>query len=199
LLDFDIKHISAYCLTVSKNSQLYWKIRNGKILETSESFFLNQYKLIDDFCERNGFKQYEVSNYAKPGYISQHNLSYWNQDVYLGIGVTAHSYNLFSRQWNHSNIKKYIRDSMHDTFVHEIEKLTDIQSYNEYVILRLRTFLGLSYTYVEEKFENFIFKHFEKNMNALIQQNHFHRNGDLVVPRKGDFLLADYLAKSLMI
>ena len=199
LLDFDIKHISAYCLTVSKNSQLYWKIRNGKILETSESFFLNQYKLIDDFCERNGFKQYEVSNYAKPGYISQHNLSYWNQDVYFGVGVTAHSYNLFSRQWNHSNIKKYIRDSMHDTFVHEIEKLTDIQLYNEYVILRLRTFLGLSYTFVEGRFDNFIFKHFEKNLDALIKQNHFHCNGDLVVPRKGDFLLADYLAKSLMI
>ena len=54
--------------------------------------------------------QYEVSNFAKPGFKSIHNLAYWNQIPYIGIGVSAHSYDLKSRQWNHSNIKKYIKD-----------------------------------------------------------------------------------------
>ncbi len=199
LLDFDIKHISAYSLTVSKNSQLFWKIRKGEILEGNESNFLAQYKIIDDFCERNGFLQYEVSNYAKQGYISKHNLSYWNQDIYVGVGVTAHSYNLLSRQWNHSNIKKYIRESEINIFAAEIEKLTDIQLYNEYVILRLRTFLGLSSAYVKERFNADIYKYFVRNLNILIGKNHFNCEGDLVIPRKEDFLLADYLAKSLML
>jgi oxygen-independent coproporphyrinogen-3 oxidase len=199
LLDFDIKHISAYSLTVSKNSQLYWKIRKGEILDGSESIFLEQYRIIDDFCEDNGFLQYEISNYAKLGYISKHNMSYWNQDIYLGVGVTAHSYNLVSRQWNHSNIKKYVREGKNDIFTEEIEKLTDIQLYNEYVILRLRTFLGLSSAFVKERFDADIHKHFVKNLNILIVQNHFICIGELVIPRKEDFLLADYLAKVLMI
>jgi oxygen-independent coproporphyrinogen-3 oxidase len=199
LLDFDIKHISAYSLTVSKNSQLYWKIRKGEILDGSESIFLEQYKIIDDFCEDNGFLQYEISNYAKKGYISKHNMSYWNQDIYLGVGVTAHSYNLVSRQWNHSNIKKYVREGRNDIFTEEIENLTDIQLYNEYVILRLRTFLGLSSAFVKERFDADIYKHFVRNLNILFEQNHFICIGELVIPKKEDFLLADYLAKVLMI
>jgi oxygen-independent coproporphyrinogen-3 oxidase len=199
LLDFDIKHISAYSLTVSKNSQLYWKIRKGEILDGSESIFLEQYTIIDDFCEKNGFLQYEISNYAKKGYISKHNMSYWNQDIYLGVGVTAHSYNLVSRQWNHSNIKKYVREGRNDIFTEEIENLTDIQLYNEYVILRLRTFLGLSSAFVKEQFDADIYKHFVRNLNILIEQNHFICIGELVIPKKEDFLLADYLAKVLMI
>jgi len=199
LKSYNIKHISAYSLTISKNSVLYWKIKKGEVIELSEDSFLSQYKIIQDYCLKNGFEQYEVSNYAKDGYKSMHNLAYWNQVMYIGIGVSAHSYNLVSRQWNHTNIKKYIRDLKVGIIEVSSEQLSDIELYNEYIILRLRTFQGLSDSFLKGRFAKDIYGHFEFNMRKLRDMGHFHVNGDIFVPLESDLLLADYLAKYLML
>lgn len=199
LAKFNIRHISAYSLTISKNSVLFWKIAKGNVVECDEDCFLTQYKIIQDFCEDNGFKQYEVSNYAKEGYQSTHNLAYWKQVPYLGIGVSAHSYNLVSRQWNHTNIKKYIRDLKVNILDVNVEQLSDIELYNEYVILRLRTFQGLSCSYVESHFSKEIYEHFETNIQKLRRMGHFYLYEELIIPLKSDLLLADFLAKYLML
>jgi len=200
LIKFDIKHVSAYSLTIAKNSQYYWKIKSGEFVENNEDNFLDQYKLVNEFLKNNGYIQYELSNYAKDGFFSLHNLGYWNQVPYLGVGVTAHSYNLFSRQWNHSNIKKYIRDlnvgRNHFGFVKE--DLSEVQQYNEYIILKLRTYQGLSVDYVEGTFNAEIFQFFLSNINALIEKGHFIRGYDKVIPKETDLLIGDYLAKILM-
>ena len=200
LLRFEIKHISAYSLTIAKNSQFYWKIKSGEFVENSEDSFLNQYKVVKDFLSTNGYNQYELSNYAKNGFYSLHNLGYWNQVPYLGVGVTAHSYNLTSRQWNHANIKKYIRDlnvgKSHLGFVKE--DLSDNQQYNEYIILKLRTYQGLSVKYIEKTFNEVILQHFLSNMNSLIRKGHFIVKVDTIIPKETDLLIGDYLAKVLM-
>jgi oxygen-independent coproporphyrinogen-3 oxidase len=201
LLSFDIRHVSAYCLTIAKNSQLYWKIEKGEFVESDESVFLSQYTLINDCLKSHDFKQYEISNYAKDGFYSKHNLGYWDQKPYLGIGVAAHSYNLISRQWNHNNIKKYIRDlSEVDAtvdFKHEI--LSDIQLYNEYIILKMRTLNGISLKYVEKMFGVEIFDKFRNSLKILMEKNYFVLENDLVIPKQSDLLIADYLSKFLMI
>lgn len=197
LMNFDIKHFSAYSLTISKNSQLFWKIQKGEIRKSGENIFLSQYKIINDFLKGHGYIQYEVSNYAKDGFFSVHNLAYWNQVPYLGVGVSAHSYNLSSRQWNHFNIKKYIRDLSEGLISFEVEKLSDIQKYNEYIILKLRTFQGLSYNYVKN-FYNSQFSHFVLKINELKEKDHFIFINDLIIPKESDLLVADYLAKTLM-
>jgi len=200
LMQYDIKHVSAYSLTIAKNSQLFWKIKNGWLLENNEDQFLSQYSIIYDYLKAKGFIHYEISNYALEGFYSQHNLAYWNQISYIGIGVSAHSYNMISRQWNHTNIKKYIRElnQSEPKISFEIEQLTDIQLYNEYIILRLRTFQGISKCYIWSNFDINIITHFVSKMNFLKQNDHFTFKGDLIIPKESDFLISDYLADILM-
>lgn len=199
LMNYDIKHFSAYSLTVSRNSRLFWKIRKGEVVENSENSFIDQYNIVHRYLVSKGYAQYEVSNYAKDGFLSFHNLAYWNQVPYLGIGVSAHSYNLISRQWNHTNIKKYIRDLKVGLLDYEVEQLSQIQIYNEYVILKLRTFQGLSCTYIKDNFGDDIFNHFISRVEGLKKNNHFVLKDDLIIPSQDDLLLADYLAKDLML
>jgi oxygen-independent coproporphyrinogen-3 oxidase len=201
LMNFEIKHISAYSLTISKNSKLFWKIKNTEVDEYSENEFLSQYMIINEFLKTKLFVQYEVSNYSLQGYISIHNLAYWNQVSYIGIGVSAHSYNQVSRQWNHTNIKKYIRELNfgNGNINFEIEYLSEIQKYNEYVILKLRTFQGLSYEYIKFNFCEDIYNYFHSNICKLIDKKHFNVSNHLIVPKADDLLLSDYLARILMI
>lgn len=199
LLNYDIKHISAYSLTVARNTRLFWKIKKGDVVENTENSFIDQYKIINNYLILSGYVQYEVSNYAKNGYLSFHNLAYWNQLPYLGVGVSAHSYNLVSRQWNHTNIKKYIRDIKGGIIDFEIEQLTDIQIYNEYIILKLRTIQGLSYTYIQDNFGMDVSNHFVSRIEVLKNKNHFNIQDDYIFPKQDDLLLADYLAKELML
>ena len=201
LLVFDIQHISAYSLTIAKNSQLYWKIKKGEFVETKETSFLSQYQIINEYLTTSGFIQYEISNYAKDGFFSRHNLGYWNQTRYLGIGVSAHSYNLSSRTWNHTNIKKYIRDlsGVSPNIDLTIEELSDNQIYNEYIILKLRLLDGISIDFVKNTFRKDIYDHFLKAITRLGERNYFNFSGDLVIPKPGDLLVADYLSQFLMI
>ena len=198
LLVFDIKHFSAYSLTIAKNSKLFWKIRNGEVKENDENSFISQYWLINNVLTSNGFKQYEVSNYAKDKFVSKHNLAYWNQLPYLGVGVSAHSYNLHSRQWNHLNIKKYINNLAVGIIDYNIETLADIDKYNEYVILKLRTYQGISIDYIKNNFSREIYRHFLETINKLKGLGHFNFDGDLIISKRSDLLVADYLAKELM-
>ncbi|MEI7420792.1 MAG: radical SAM family heme chaperone HemW [Prolixibacteraceae bacterium] len=200
LTKFDIKHISAYSLTIADNSQLFWKIKKGQFKEAQEEQFLSQYKLVNEYLSAKKFLHYEVSNYALEGYYSRHNLAYWNQTPYLGVGVSAHSYNLTSRQWNHTNIKKYIRElsDSEPKIEIECEQLTDIQLYNEYIILKMRTFQGMSPQYIQDNFNNKIYNHFSSKMNLLREKNHFIMQDELIIPRESDLLISDYLAENLM-
>ncbi len=198
LLFYDIKHFSAYNLTIAKNSKLFWKISSGEFLENDESIFISQYWLIYNHLISNGYNQYEVSNYAKGEYLSKHNLAYWEQKPYLGIGVSAHSFNGHSRQWNHTNIKRYIRDLRMDVIEYQVENLSERDVYNEYLILKLRTYSGMSVSYIKNSFDIKFYEHFSRNINILNRSDHFNFFGDLVIPKASDLLLADYLAKILM-
>ena len=196
---FNILHFSAYSLTVAKNSKLFWKIDKGDFVENAENEFIQQYSIVNDFLKSKGYVQYELSNYAKPGFLSLHNLAYWNQISYLGLGVSAHSFNGFSRQWNHLNIKKYIRELQEGILNFELENLTENQIYNEYIILKLRTLDGISISHIKKTFSMEIQNHFESIMERLINKGHFFEDFDRIVPKQSDLLLADYLAKNLMI
>lgn len=200
LMVYDIRHVSAYSLTISKNSRLYWKIQKGEFAEEGEDIFLRQYEIIGKYLKSNNFFQYEISNYAKKGFVSKHNLAYWNQVPYIGVGVSAHSYNGYSRQWNHNNIKRYIRELNTEGIISfEIEQLTDIQKYNEYIITRLRTFEGMSESYLYNNFGKDLIDHFYQNLELLTKEGHFATNSGLIVPTENDILIGDYLAKILMV
>jgi oxygen-independent coproporphyrinogen-3 oxidase len=93
--------------------------------------------------QSNGFEQYEISNFCKPGQYSRHNSNYWRGAQYLGIGPSAHSFNGDTRQWNIANNTKYIKSLTENIIPAEIEVLTETNRLNEYIMTSLRTTWGL--------------------------------------------------------
>lgn len=96
-----------------------------------------------EWLERAGYEHYEISNFAKPGFRSRHNSSYWQGKKYLGLGPSAHSFNGNERQWNISNNTIYIETINSGIVPFEKETLTDLQKTNEYIMTALRTSEGI--------------------------------------------------------
>ncbi|MBP5473464.1 MAG: radical SAM family heme chaperone HemW, partial [Bacteroidales bacterium] len=137
-LSFDIQHISAYTLTIEPGTAFYKMKSSGKIKETDEDLVLRQYELLKEKSAEKGFLHYEISNFAKQGYFSVHNSNYWKQVPYVGFGPSAHSFNGYSRQWNVSDVNKYISEIKKGTVPFEKENLGEKTRYNEYIMTSLR-------------------------------------------------------------
>jgi len=151
-LSLQVQHISAYGLTYEEGT-LLWKQREKGEIETVDELIMNKmYLLLVEKTKQKGFEAYEISNFALPDYRSRHNSSYWKQEPYLGIGPSAHSYDLVSRQWNVSSITHYINAiSEHSTFF-EREELSLYDRYNDFVMVSLRTSDGLDMKHLEAEF-----------------------------------------------
>lgn len=134
------EHISAYCLSYEEGTVLTRMLERGEIEEADEDMENEMFDYLAARLEKAGYEHYEVSNYAKPGYESRHNSSYWNDTPYLGLGAGAHSYDGQRRSWNRGDIAAYIENP---SAVHEEEILSETDRYNERVMLSLRTSKGL--------------------------------------------------------
>ncbi len=126
-----VEHVSVYALTVEAGTALAVQVEKGRVAMPSDEEVVRQYHELHDRLEAEGFRQYEVSNYARPGFESKHNSRYWNRTPYLGLGPGAHSFDGVRRRWNNS-----------DGSVGE-ETLTDADAYNEMLMTALRTTEGL--------------------------------------------------------
>jgi oxygen-independent coproporphyrinogen-3 oxidase len=109
LLSFDIKHISAYSLIFEEGTPLFTNYLKGKVLPKNEDEDFELYQTIQSKLISNGFIQYEISNFAKPGYKSIHNLAYWQHKEYYGFGPSAHSFFNNKRQWNVRSLQQYLK------------------------------------------------------------------------------------------
>jgi oxygen-independent coproporphyrinogen-3 oxidase len=152
-LNTDIMHLSAYHLTIEPGTVFGKMKEKGLFREIDEDDSNAQFNLLIEMTESAGFVQYEISNFAKPGYFSIHNTNYWKQVPYLGLGPSAHSFNRYSRQWNVKDVRKYIKyaGSAHEYY--EREELGLKTKFNEYVMTSLRTMWGIDLEYVEKTFE----------------------------------------------
>ncbi|HLP72243.1 MAG TPA: radical SAM family heme chaperone HemW [Bacteroidales bacterium] len=150
---FDIKHLSAYHLTI-ENGTVFGKMKEkGLLTEVDEDLSTILFNTLLTRTEKEGFIQYEISNFGKPGYFSQHNSNYWKQVPYIGLGPSAHSFNGYSRQWNKSDLKGYIKAVSRGEADFEIEELDQRTKFNEYIMTSLRTMWGIDLDYVESIFE----------------------------------------------
>lgn len=150
-IELSVPHISAYCLTVEPNTALAHLTKMGQIVTPgdqiqSEEFLMLRRKLLDA-----GFLQYEVSNFGKEGYESQHNSSYWKNEKYLGIGPSAHSFDGVSRRWNVSNNQQYMSAIESKDSYFEVEILRPIDKFNELLLTGLRTIYGVDKTKLFEE------------------------------------------------
>ena len=197
-LDFDIPHISCYCMTVEPNTALDHFVKKGKAEPVDEEKAAHQFEVLMTTLKSAGYEHYEISNFAKPDWHARHNSNYWLGANYLGIGPSAHSFNGKSRQWNVANNAKYIKVLSAQETAFEVETLSKEQQYNEYILTALRTKWGCDLAKIETWGTPFK-QHFEKISksyirNQLIQQ----KNNIFTLTDKGK-LLADRIAMELFV
>ncbi len=149
----EIPHISCYALTVEPKTILDNNIKNKKSASIDPERQAEQFYLLLNMMPTQGYEQYEISSFAKTGYRSKHNSSYWKGKPYFGFGPSAHSFNGFDkRRWNIANNGLYMQSIEKNMIPYEEEILTPAQRLNEYVMTNLRTEEGINMNYVETKF-----------------------------------------------
>jgi oxygen-independent coproporphyrinogen-3 oxidase len=151
-LNLNVQHISVYGLTYEKGTVLWKQREKGIINEVDEETMYEMYVLLVKKMKQNGFDAYEISNFALPNFRSRHNSSYWKQESYIGIGPSAHSYDLKSRQWNVASISDYIKAIENNSGCYEREELTFVDRYNDFIIVSLRTKEGINLKTLENEF-----------------------------------------------
>lgn len=164
------KHISVYSLIVEEGTIIEEKLKSGKLKLPEEEEERNQYKYTKDFLELKGYKHYEISNFAKEGYESKHNMNCWNQKQYVGFGLAAHSYIEGCRYSNTCDIEEYLNKKSKDIkIIHENQTLEDMKK--EYMLLGLRKLDGISISKFKEKFgENPVYL-FRNELKKLVEED----------------------------
>ena len=167
------EHISVYSLIVEENTPIEKMLNIGKLELPDEELERNMYWYVKNFLELNGYKHYEISNFAKEGYESKHNLNCWNQKEYIGFGVAAHSYIDDVRFGNTGSIEEYLENCENGEFeknriIDEVEK--DVFSREqEFMLIGLRKIDGVSIQDFKNKFgDNPIFV-FKNELSKLVE------------------------------
>jgi len=155
VLDMKIPHISAYALTIEEKTTLSWKIKKGLFPKVSESQSADQFEILREKLQTEKFIHYEVSNFGKEDYFSKHNINYWKNIPYLGLGPASHSYKEKRRRWNIANNMKYIKGIEKNNYYTE-EILNPYNIYNELVMIGLRTIWGVNLEKIEKLGSNYL-------------------------------------------
>lgn len=197
LLDLKIPHISSYALTVEPKTALQKFIKQGIVPQPDDAVAQEQFLMLVDVLEANGFVHYELSNFGKPGYFSKNNSAYWLGKKYLGIGPSAHSYDGRNRSWNIANNSLYLKSLAEDKLPHEIETLSETDRYNEYIMTGLRTVWGVSLERIKAEFgENMLHYLLQNAERYLKEEKLVLENGILRTTKKGKFF-TDGIASDL--
>lgn len=198
VIDKTIPHISAYALTVEPKTALHKMIRQSKSAPVNEGRQADQFDILVSMLEAAGYEQYEISNFAMPGFRSRHNSSYWLGKPYYGFGPSAHSYDGKSRRrWNVSNNARYIQSIEKGLIPFEEELLTPVQQLNETVMISLRTMEGLDMQIIKEEFgEDFVSTIMSAAQKHIAVEKLVHIDSKLMLTKKGKFF-ADGIASDL--
>jgi oxygen-independent coproporphyrinogen-3 oxidase len=191
-----VQHISAYSLTVEPKTVFGIQKKKGAFLEIPDSAMANAFTQVREYLESKGYEGYETSNFAKEGQYSIHNTSYWQQEPYLGIGPSAHSFNGYSRQWNVANNAKYMAEG---PLLAEKEELSPADQLNEYLMVRLRTKWGIDLNYVRESFEKMGQIYPEKEFETWIAKGFARIENDCLILKGEGKLIADRLSSDIFV
>lgn len=150
-LALNVEHISAYSLMYEEDTPLWKMLDTGKVKEIDEELSLTMFKELVCQLTDAGYEHYEISNFARPGYRSRHNSSYWHQVPYIGLGAAAHSFDLNSRQWNVADLKLYIEEINNGIIPIEREELDNDTTFNDIITTALRTSDGIDLNAMETR------------------------------------------------
>ncbi len=198
-LSFNIQHISCYALTVEPKTALKTFIDKGLVPGVDDEVVRQQFHIMVDRLEKEGFIHYEISNFGKLGYFSKNNTAYWQGKNYLGIGPSAHSYDGKHRGWNINNNSKYIKAIDEGRLPVEVEVLSKTDRYNEYVMTGLRTVWGVSLSKIQSEFGKKYYDYLQQQAEKYIGDHLLCIMDDtLLVTKKGKFLV-DGIASDLFL
>ena len=173
VIELQPEHISVYSLIVEEGTPIANKIERGDLELPEEDLERNMYWYVKNTLELNEYKHYEISNFAKKGYESKHNLNCWKQLEYIGIGLSAHSYRDITRYSNTEQLGEYIRNVQKENLernriIHEIQKEDDTKK--EYMILGLRQINGIKISDFKEKFGDNPIYLFRNELKKLVDE-----------------------------
>lgn len=197
LLDLKIPHISSYALTVEPKTALQKFIKQGTVPQPDDAVAHEQFLMLVDILEANGFVHYELSNFGKPGYFSKNNSAYWLGKKYLGIGPSAHSYDGTNRSWNIANNSLYLKSLAENRLPSEIETLTETDRYNEYIMTGLRTVWGVSLERIKAEFGDNRLRYLLQNAEPYLKDEQLILENNILRTTKNGKFFTDGIASDL--
>lgn len=196
MLSLPVSHLSAYSLMVEGETPLARRVRRGEVSVADEELSCAMFRCLIEETGRTDFEHYEISNFARPGFRSKHNSSYWNGTPYIGIGPGAHSFDGQNRRFNRPDLSAYLRNPGEPPC--ETEHLTAGERANEQVMVSLRTREGID-------LRDFALRHGETALQSImteaapyLRQNLLQLSGErLSLTREGIFV-SDMVMSQLM-
>lgn len=190
-------HLSCYGLRLEEDTPMYDQF-NGSPLIPSDDEQADMYLYAVDLLERNGFNQYEISNFARPGFESRHNLKYWRLGDYIGFGASAHS-NVGLQRWSYTrSVREYISGVLGDKdIIDEKEELTDFDRAGEYLMLGMRTCWGISAEEYREVYQS-AFEPLEDVLNIFAENGWAALDNGRWHFTPGGFLVSNVLIGTLL-
>lgn len=203
---YAVPHLSCYCLTVEPKTALDHFVRSGRAAPVDEEQAAQQFEMLVQRAQQEGYEHYEISNFARPGHYARHNTNYWKGEAYLGLGPSAHSFNGQSRQWNIANNAHYRRcldqsdspQQLAASGLYEIEALTMNERYNEYIMTGLRTIWGCDLTKIQQMGDQYQ-QHFLEKGQVWIDKGHLQQTHNQYFLSNTGKLLADRIAMELFV
>ncbi|WP_375562359.1 radical SAM family heme chaperone HemW [Bernardetia sp. OM2101] len=198
-LSLNVAHISAYCLTIEPKTQFGNSLKKGKLKPIDEEFAAQQFEILTETLKENGYIHYEISNFAKPKQFSKHNTAYWQDEPYLGLGASAHSYDGKNRFMNAANNRKYTDSLSKDNLPQIIDELSENDRINEYFLTSLRTIWGIDLNHLIKKYSYNLLENQSKTVSKLVDDKMiFIENNKIILTEKGK-LFADGVASDLFV
>ncbi|MFO7934035.1 MAG: radical SAM family heme chaperone HemW [Bacteroidales bacterium] len=196
-LSLPVTHLSAYHLTFEPGTVFdHWR-KKGRLIPVQDEESEKMYRLLRESAMKEGFDHYEISNFARNGKRSFHNLIYWSGKPYLGFGPSAHSFEGATRSWNISSLKGYLEGITRGRPVVEQEELTVSEQYHDYLITSLRTRWGAGRDHIKILFGEEISDHFERVSGKFIREGSMWQTEGKVGIRPEKWLISDHIIREL--
>jgi oxygen-independent coproporphyrinogen-3 oxidase len=199
LVELDIAHVSCYALTIEEKTSLHHSIKNKKTVAPDDEKTAQQFSILIDKMQQHNYTHYEISNFCKEPHFAKHNTNYWKGISYLGIGPSAHSFDGIERYWNITNNAIYAKKILNNQFANESEILSKTDSYNEYVMISIRTIFGVDLIKIKQDFGDDFHLHFLFEISPFIDNKWIAVNNEIYTLTNSGKLFCDYITANLFL
>lgn len=199
VLELNPEHISTYCLTIEPRTVFGRWLNKHKISEVPDHETAEQFEYISGELGLHHYDHYEISNYALEGYLSRHNTNYWKQNSYLGVGPSAHSYDLENRQYNINNNSLYIKSLENGKIPATMDYLSISDRINERILTGLRTRWGCDLAGIKNEFRVDLLEANRDYIRKLVEDEMIILSKGIMKLNNKSILFADKIASDLFV